>query len=274
MKRIEIEAKGIDLSKFKRRTAFEADAMQLITEDTLITDKGVPVILYKKLEIDTTNLRRACREIKYLTNKRTNGLKTTSAIFGYRPRVVLRNDYCTATAMALTDAHRHKTIASFAKELTAYYQEFFPEIFNKHCEMVEANIKADWVIPGSPFTSGIVNKNNPLKYHHDSGNFKGVLSNMVVFKRDTKGGHLCCPEYNLKFECADNTVLIFDGQSILHGVTPIQQLTPEAYRYSVVYYSLEQMWKCEDVNGELIRIRAKKFEREQKRTTNAKNKKA
>lgn len=265
MKTIETSPKEIDLRAYKARSAHEPDATRFIDFDCLITHNGQPVILYKKLDIDTSKLRRAVRSIKYATSTRTNGLKTTSAIFGYRPRIVLRNDYCTATAMATSDKENHDIIAGFAKELTEYYEEFFPEVFQQHTEMVEAKVKGEWTIPGSPFTSGIVNKNNPLKYHHDSGNFKGVLSNMVVFKRDVKGGHLSCPEYDLMFECADNTVVIFDGQSILHGVTPIQHLTSKAYRYSAVYYSLEQMWKCDSVNEELVRIRAKKLERELKR---------
>lgn len=274
MRTIDITAKKVDLSTFKKRSAFEPDAKTFIDYDCIIMDGGKPVILYKKLDIDTSQLRKAVKEIKYASSTRTNGLKTTSAIFGYRPRVVLRNDYCTATSMALNEKRNHGIIAGFAKELTSYYQQYFPEIFHQHTELVMEKIKRDWIIPGSPFTSGIVNKNNPLKYHHDSGNFKGVLSNMVVFKRDTKGGYLSCPEYDLLFECADNTVVIFDGQSILHGVTPIKQMTEEAYRYSVVYYSLEQMWKCDDVNGEIDRIRAKKFDREVKRTTAYKSKNA
>ena len=266
MRVIEVNTDKFDLSKFKKRTALEQDATQFIDFDCLITQGGKPIILYKKLTIDTAHLRKAIREIKYAKTDRTAGLQTESATFGYRPRVVMRADYCTATMMSQNDAKRHAIIAGFAEQLTEYYKKFFPEVFSQHCSIVEAKIKKDWVIPNSPFTSGIVNKNNPLKYHHDSGNFKGVLSNMVVFKRDTKGGHLSCPEYNLMFECADNTVLIFDGQSILHGVTPIHNLTKDAYRYTAVYYSLEQMWKCDTINEELLRIRAKKLEREIKRT--------
>ena len=266
MRTIEVNRKQLDPKAYKKRTAIEADATELIKGDCLVTENGQPIILYKKLEgIDTRQLRQAVKDIKYLTNTRTNGLKTTSAIFGYRPRIVLRNDYCTATAMASEDVKNHEIIAGFAKTLTDFYKEYFPDIFQKHVDIVGAKVKPEWVIGDSPFTSGIVNKNNPLKYHHDSGNFKGVLSNMVVFKKDVKGGHLVCPEYGIKFACEDDTVVIFDGQSILHGVSPIQRLTSKAYRYTTVYYSLEQMWKCESVDEELLRIRGKKLERELRR---------
>lgn len=88
---------------------------------------------------------------------------------------------------------------------------------------------------------------------------------MLVFKRDIVGGHLSCPEYGLGFKLKNNSLLMFDGQSILHGVTPIQKKSASAYRYSIVYYSLQQMWKCMSVDEELARIRNKKTEREIKR---------
>ena len=35
----------------------------------------------------------------------------------------------------------------------------------------------------------------------------------------------------------------------------------DSYRYTIVYYSLEQMWKCETITDEIIRIRKKKKEK-------------
>jgi hypothetical protein len=110
-----------------------------------------------------------------------------------------------------------------------------------------------------------VNKNNQLKYHFDSGNFKGVLSNMVVLKKDVAGGYLIIPELDIALEVADNTLTIFNGQEILHGVSTIEYENDHAYRYSVVYYSLEQMWKCEPINDEIARIRKVKTQREKNR---------
>ena len=55
---------------------------------------------------------------------------------------------------------------------------------------------------------------------------------------------------------------MFDGQGIMHGVTPITYESPLSYRYSIVYYSLKQMWKCLTIDEELVRIRNKKTQRE------------
>jgi hypothetical protein len=88
---------------------------------------------------------------------------------------------------------------------------------------------------------------------------------MLVLKKDVDGGYLIIPELDLALECPDGALVIFNGQNILHGVSPIEYTNNKAYRYSVVYYSLEQMWKCEPLDEEIARIRNVKMERENKR---------
>lgn len=267
MKIIDIKPKKLEISQYKMRSALESDCSQLVDYDCLVTVNDVPRILYCKINADTSPLRWAVKTIHYEETTRTSGLKTRSAIFGFSPRVTMRKDFCSATAMSKTYPKQHFLICQFGKELTKLYQNFFPETLEKHYALSEEKVKDQWKIPETPFTSGIVNKNNPLKYHHDSGNFKNVLSNMIVLKKGVKGGRLACPEFDLKFECSDDHVVIFDGAKILHGVTPI--IKPEgdenSYRYSVVYYSLEQMWNCDDVKEEVDRIRKVKKLREFKR---------
>lgn len=265
MKRIDIARIPIDKDKFKKRTALRSDVSQMIKEDCIIYVDNQPTVLYKKLEVDTSALRWAVKNIKYSEGKRSRGLKSTSAIFGYSPRVAMRHDYCTVTSMALNHKKQHHIITSFAKELVGFYSEYFPEQYEFHTKTVEEKVMQDWTIGGSPFTSGIVNKNNQLKYHLDSGNFKGVLSNMVVFKKDVDGGHLIIPELDIALEVEDNTLTIFNGQDIVHGVSTIEYRNTQAYRYSIVYYSLEQMWKCEPIGEEVKRIRKIKTIREKNR---------
>lgn len=265
MKRIDLEKTQVDIGKFKKRTALISDVSHIITEDCIIYVKNQPVLLYKKLEIDTSALRWAVKNQKYLKGLRTRGLVSTSNIFGYSPRIAMRHDYCTITAMAKNYPKNHHVITNFASELVKYYKEYFPEQYEYHNKIVEDKVMNEWTIGGSPFTSGIVNKNNQLKYHLDFGNFKGVLSNMIVFKSDVDGGNLLVPELNIALEVADNTLTIFNGQEILHGVSPIEYKNKLAYRYSIVYYSLEQMWKCQTINDEITRIRKVKTVREKNR---------
>tara|TARA_R110000822_G_scaffold95196_6_gene217849 strand:+ start:89 stop:637 length:549 start_codon:yes stop_codon:yes gene_type:complete len=167
--------------------------------------------------------------------------------------------------MGFDEPKQHQVISDFGKKMVEIYKEYMPDQFNFHEEIVKEKVMGEWTIDGTPFTSGIVNKNNPLKYHTDSGNFKGVLSNMVVLKRDVDGGYLIIPELDIALECPDGALVIFNGQKLLHGVSPIEYNNDMSYRYSVVFYSLEQMWKCEPIDDELIRIRNVKTEREIKR---------
>jgi hypothetical protein len=272
---IEVKAKHLNVKEYKSRFAIEADASINIKEDTLLVEDGNPILLYKKIDwCDTDAIRNCCMGVKYCTDTRLpkkgeKGITTRSAIFGYRPRIPLRQDFCSATSMANVNPSEHKIITQFASELTEVYKEYFPDTFLLHEEKMKT-IKDEWRIENSVFTSGIINKNNPLQYHHDTGNFKGVLSNMIAFKNGVAGGRLVLPEYDIKLEISDNTLTIFDGQSIVHGVTPIIKYKPDAYRYTIVYYSLEQMWKCDTVKDEVLRIRKLKKERELKRLEHGK----
>lgn len=266
MKTVEIKRKEVDYADYVKRSAHEDDYETLITEDCLVTEDGKPKILYAKLDKDLTKyVRQAVKNIRYQSSTRTNGLKTTSRIFGYNPRNVLRKDFCSATSLAVESPNEHAIICDFGAELAKLYADHFPEVYKTHEEVTNTKMQHEWTLDQTPFTSGIVNKNNPLKYHFDSGNVKDVLSNMVVFKNGTGGGYLSCPEFNVGFEVADNTVILFDGQNILHGVTPIQKKHPRGYRYSIVYYTLQQIWNCEALDLEMARVRNVKAKREMKR---------
>jgi hypothetical protein len=267
MTKLEIKRKELDFSQFVKRTALESDFGKLITEDCLITEENVPKILYIKLDCDTSLLRYAVKKINYQTDIRTGGLKTTSRIFGFNPRNPIRRDFCSATSLSHENPKENKIICDFGIELARIYERFFPNIYQQHKTKTESNIRAEWTIGNTPFTSGIVNKNNPLKYHFDAGNTKDVLSNMVVFKKNVSGGFLSCPEFDIGFEVADNTAILFDGQKIIHGVTPIKMLAKSSYRYSIVYYTLEQMWKCLILDEEIARARKVHFVREGRRIT-------
>ena len=265
MKTIVVKKRSLNLKEYRLRSALETDYEMLITESCKVVDEdGKLLILYIVFDdsVQTNELLESLKTINYTTTTRISGLKTTSAIFGYSPRAAIRKDFCSSTAMAKAQPKEHKVICDFGKELAKIYKQEIPDIYQEHLEQTKNKVRNEWIIEDTPFTSGIVNKNNPLKYHFDKGNFKKVYSNMVVFKGHTAGGFLSCPEYGIGFELSNRSALMFDGQNILHGVTPIKKLRPEAYRYSVVYYTLQSMWKCDTALGEVERIKRVKTQRE------------
>lgn len=267
MKQLHFKKKDLDLKEYTKRTALETDFETLIKEDALICVDGKPVILYQRLPWDFSQLVHTLNSIQYATSTRSNGLKTTSRVFGYQPRIAVRRDFCTATSLANENPRANKLISKFGKEIAPIYQNGFPQIFEQHRDWTKEKVLEEWKIEETPFTSGIINKNNPLKYHFDAGNIKEVCSCMIGLKRNIGGGYLSIPELRIGLEICDQSLTIFDGQKLLHGVTPINQLSGNSYRYTIVYYTLHQMWKCETVTKELARIRSVKSQRELKRTT-------
>lgn len=265
MKIIQVDKQEVNYKDFIRRSAIETDYKTLIKEDCIIKHNDKIVCVYLHLHDIPPEVTLAIRKIKYTKNKRIVGLRTQSRIFGYMPREKIRKDFCGSTSLAVESPNEHQIICNFGAYLSKFYKLYAPEIFDEHQSIVVAKVKPEWLLLDSPFTSGIINKNNPLKYHHDRGNFKNVYSNMVAFKKDIQGGFLSFPEYNFALEIADTTLTFFDGQNILHGVTPIKYLSEKAYRFTAVYYTLQQMWQCLTPEEELNRIKRVKTEREIKR---------
>lgn len=261
---VDLHKKDIKYSELDKKSVSENDFSTLIDESIAILDEsGKPIIVYLKIpELPTVEMVRALQSIEFEIRRRTKGLVSRSRIFGYMPRETIRKDYCTSTALARENADAHKTICNFGGILSKYYKEYCPSIFEMHMGLSQEKILDDWKIQDTPFTSGIINKNSAIKYHLDAGNIKKVYSNMVCFKRDCEGGHLSVPEYDIGLDIANKSVLLFDGQSIVHGVTPFHLRSNNAYRYTIVYYTLQQMWLCKPITEEIARIRQRKYDRE------------
>jgi 2-oxoglutarate-Fe(II)-dependent dioxygenase family protein len=272
-----------DVGKFQRRelnkkdyikrSANESDFDNLIKEDFILYEKGQPLIVYLKIpEIENAKFLEVLKRIKFPKGAmRTTGLTSQSKIFGYSPRETIRKDYCSSTALSAEDPEGHRLICDFAADLSKYYKLHCPQMYDYHRRLIQGNILPEWMIEDSVFTSGIINKNNLLKYHKDVGNIANVFSNMICFKKDCTGGHLSIPEFNIGLEIADRTMLFFDGQSIIHGVTPFKITSTQGYRYTLVYYTLQKMWRCEPVEVELDRIKHRKTDREKRRADRLKH---
>lgn len=256
----------IVLADFKRRSAVEEDFADLITEPTIVRDpdEGRVKIVYLELVDNHRPLVAALKRIDYRRDSRTSGMLTESRTFGYHPRVTLRRDFCTTSALANEQPKAHEMVMGYAERVSKYYEQYDPDLYHEHQREVE-RILDDYKIDQTVFTSGIINKNNPLPYHHDSGNIRNVWSNMLVFKHRTEGGYLSVPEYDVGFELKDNSLLMFDGQNLLHGVTPIKKTHKDGHRFSIVFYSLQKMWNCLPPEQEIARIQKVRDEREYRR---------
>lgn len=261
MRYLNAKLKNLDVKEYRHRSASEDDCSILVNEDTTVMLDGKPIVVYiANVSNEAEQLFDALTKIKYDSTTRTSGLVTSLRIFGYAPRNGIRNLPCRSTSLARESPNENQILKRFGSVAADYYNKTNQELSERHQKMTDEKVLPIYKMDGSMFTSGIVNHNNPLKYHFDSGNYVGVWSAMFAFKRDIEGGHLACPEIDIAFECSNHSLTMFDGQSILHGVTPIKKMKKNAVRYTVVYYSLKSMWSCETPDNEVERMRSKRLE--------------
>jgi len=273
MKIIHADKRQIDIKQYRFRRAEDKDCSNFIEEDALVYINNKLAIIYiNSVMEDLTSFYKALQEIRYDKSTRTSGLVTTSRIFGYAPRNTIRNAPCRASSLAGDSPEQHNAIMRAASIAAKYYRQHNPELAELHQQLTNEKVLPNYRMGDTMFTSGIINENNPLLYHFDAGNYKGVYSAMFGFKQGIEGGHLACPEINTTFKIGNKSLTMFDGQGLLHGVTPITKTHPKAKRYTIVYYSLQQMWNCETPGTELEILRERRTEYERRRAKEAHDK--
>lgn len=236
--------------------ALVSHVSKIIDEEGFYGLEGANPIFYGKLEAPDL-LLKACQGVKFSTSPRTNKIKTHAAPFGAKPANRLKDNFCSQASMAETAPKANSVFKEFGIEIAKVYRDVFPEIYAQN--LIEINKKdkeilPEYILEETPFTSGIVNKENALAYHYDKGNFAGMQSAMIVLCNNIQGGHLVLPEYDIAFRIQNNTLVLFDGQKVLHGVSKIVKSNPRGYRYSIVYYSMKELWKCLTKEEEIIKF--------------------
>lgn len=251
MNRITVTRREVDKKNMIKRRADETDADILIEEPCEVYDEnGVKLFYYSPFDTGEL-LDSVLRKIRFETSRRTSGIMSTSRIFGFKPKDGLRNAPCSVAKLARDYPIEHKLVSEFCSRVESVYQREFPELHAAHVSQVDQDILPDWRINGGVFTSGIINQNNPLNYHTDNNNYHNFRSCMINFRRGVQGGYLVIPEYNIKFKLLDNTLIIFDGATVLHGVSPMKMLGDDSHRFSIVFYSLDTMRPCKAPTAEL-----------------------
>lgn len=244
---------------------------KLISEDTIFTKNGKKVGIYIKISHPLINeIRKASLETKYVKTYRTNkALPTQSSVFGSLPRIAVRNDYCRYSAQTKSEKKNTQRLFTFMEVLTNIYKEHLPEQFEHDVTVISENVNDDYLLKDKqPFATANINVNHAIKYHKDTGNFRGNLSNVLILKDGILGGELVFPEYGFALSQDDCYLAIFDGQNEIHGVMPILKTKENPYRASIVYYTLENMKHCYPFKMEVERLQKLSTERARKRADN------
>lgn len=231
----------------------QAPLLDVDDSDVIGLDNGIPV-LYQSTEWGgdqdaLTELTRILRfGIHYQNPKaaaRLSGIKAANEYFGTVPPQPTRKRYACREARLYSKLPRIKTLVDLlSAQMWATFQQEFPEASAKHASLVSEQIHPDWLIAGTPFTSGIINDKSALPYHKDSGNLQGTWSMMLCLRNGTAGGGLHIPEYDINLGIPDRSLTIFEGQKLWHGVNPLVYRKNDPYRFTLVWYVKEQVRKC------------------------------
>jgi len=251
MQTISVERRAVSDAILKS-TPSTAHGTVIVRAPTTLMEAGKPVVRITNVKVPE-EYRSACIRTKVATGTRTRGLVSTSATFGTMSRSVFAN-HCRSAAMARESPSDHSALTRMASSLAEEYLAMDPDGFARYVE-IAAKIPAEYHMGETPFTSGIVNKNNVLAYHLDVGNTLDGYSAMMVVRERSSGGMLVIPEYNVTLDLQDGDVSIFDGQHTWHGVTPVE-LGLGGYRTSVVYFTLRSAWRCLPWSAELAKAKA------------------
>jgi hypothetical protein len=232
-------------------------------KDTIFHMDGKPVMLHVILDDSITRpMRDLSKRVKVHKGIRSNGIPKKSSVFGCVPRSASRSDYCRFTRQTHEDIDGFRTVVEFGKTVSDLYRRYFPDKYKLACDEISSTVDPDWLYHDIPYLTCNFNINHAIKHHRDSGNFKSHLSNVLILKNDISGGELVCPEFGIALGQADNSLTIFDGQGILHGVMPIKSLSEDSYRSSIVYYTLSGMKNCLNRADELSRFQLSRTAKE------------
>lgn len=175
---------------------------------------------------------------------RLSGFKNAHRTFGHSAPVPLRRRYGCSVCVFNDEYPRLTTLlARFMRRAADLFEEHAPKEYHDHLDIVQA-LDPSWLFGEAPWTSGIINRTSALPYHRDAGNLKGSWSAMLALRRDVSGGLLHLADYDVYLTIPHRSVTLFDGQGVLHAVTPFHVQNPKAYRYTIVTYAKAGMRKC------------------------------
>ncbi|WNO25884.1 Tet-like J-binding protein [Arthrobacter phage Altadena] len=210
-------------------------------------------------------LRAAVLSIKYGQNVARQGraMSVRGATFGYAPKKAMaRQEGCRATATTRDRPDVAAVLDDIAGELGRQFRDLYPSRAAEDEAIVKGAVLDDWRMhEDSLWTSGVINQSTVLPYHRDGNNFN-TWSAMPTLRYGMDDGRLHIPEYDLVLPCGDGDVSWFFGKDLVHGVTPMTPRRPDAYRYSVVFYSIQGMKNCRTFAEETRNANAARTARE------------
>ncbi len=239
----------------------------MINEDCIVMFDGEPIAYYiKHAGFDLQELEAELKKTKFTKQPRMSGIKPKALYFGYTGANPIANDFCNVAGTSWKYPYLHELLIDLTVKMNAVYLKTATKEYKAHRQKLKDyknGLNEQYRIKNTVFTSGVLNKNCAFPYHPDKGNLDGVFSMMICIRKNMGGGQLILPEYGIGFACSNQSLLLFDGQKAIHGVTPLIPLnaSDDCYRYTGVCYTHTRLWRCGSPEEELKRAQSKKFKK-------------
>lgn len=236
---------------------------QVIDEPCVLRDQETNALIAAQFQIpkEQFELAKAIEmSIKFKTDvpmdsARLSGITSRNRVFGtVEPNKLRRRPACAPSRLDIEQPELSRALAHLAQIGCEMWREIDQDTFNVHKRIIEKKVHSDWLIGKTPFTSGVINFTAGLPYHKDSGNLDGSWSLMVALRKNIEGGNLHLPEYNTTLSVFDRSFIVFNGQSLWHGVTPFHIAKRNAHRFTIVYYAKAKIEQCGCKTDELKRV--------------------
>ena len=224
-------------------------------DDTLFIVDGKPVGFFLSKLPDTlrnlveiADLELNSKRVPKSEMSRSSGLRGEdfdvrqySCIIGsIPPRPHMRRPYPSKSSVHSVKEARTfvKSMILAGRESLRIIEQISPEIYETHKSAVESRVPEKWRF-ADLFTSSISNYNVAAAVHRDNLNVKGAVNVIITKRRNSTGGNLYVPDYDVTMNSADNTMLVYPAWRNMHGVTPIVPTKPGGYRNSLIWYALD-----------------------------------
>jgi hypothetical protein len=236
-----------------------------IFDDSLFVVDGKPVGFYvarlpEKLckLADIADAELNSKRVPKSEMRRSSGLRGEdydvrqySCIIGsIPPKPHMRRPYATKSSVHSVESARTfvKAMIMAGRESLSLIRDICPEVYETHKREVERRVPEHWRF-ADLFTSSISNYNIAAAVHRDNLNVKGAVNVIITKRRDSKGGNLYVPDYDVTFNSANNSMLVYPAWRNMHGVTPIIPTRSGGYRNSLIWYALDAFREASDATG-------------------------
>ena len=160
-------------------------------------------------------------------------------LFKRQNRTMLKPDI-RPTQFVLQHADKYKKTWAFLQTISREYKRMVPERFVK--QRKKAKEVPEFTIPGTVFTTVTLNLNHYSRLHTDHGDDEEGFGNLTVIEKGMyKGGETCFPQYGIGVDVRNGDIMFMDVHEP-HSNLPIQYVSPDAERLSVVCYLRKQVW--------------------------------